>query len=200
MSEAEAATAQCTTTVPPEVCRVAVATGDALPVAFVSFVIALAVMVPADAAANGVALIVSGNHGARRRNGAARAKRELGRGAKCGGDGVRKRVAHRGRVGHGQCSGLLGLIVSRQRRERELVLLDLAGRGADLDLCGHLARLSLQCRGDARRPTWSLEGLKFVQAPHCMVSGASHGAVDDLRDVAGLGIAPGCAHARPAQA
>jgi hypothetical protein len=49
MSDAEAATAQCTTTVPPPVSIVAVATGEALPVAFVSLVMALAVIVPLEA-------------------------------------------------------------------------------------------------------------------------------------------------------
>lgn len=43
------------TTVPPEVSRVAVATGEALPVAFVSLVIAFAVAVPPDEAPNAVA-------------------------------------------------------------------------------------------------------------------------------------------------
>jgi hypothetical protein len=43
------------TTVPPEVCIVAVATGEALPVAFVSLVIAFAVAVPDDDAPNAVA-------------------------------------------------------------------------------------------------------------------------------------------------
>jgi hypothetical protein len=56
MSEPDAATAQWITTVPPEVCNVANATGLALPVAFVSLVMALAVAVPVLAAANAVAL------------------------------------------------------------------------------------------------------------------------------------------------
>ena len=55
MSDADAATAQWITTVPPEVSNVAVATADALPVALVSEVIALAVAVPEDDAANAVA-------------------------------------------------------------------------------------------------------------------------------------------------
>jgi len=42
--------------VPPEVCSVAVATGEALPVAFVSDVIALAVAVPLDDEPNAVEL------------------------------------------------------------------------------------------------------------------------------------------------
>lgn len=46
MSDADAATAQWITTVPAEVCKVAVATGEAFPVALVSLVIALAVAVP----------------------------------------------------------------------------------------------------------------------------------------------------------
>lgn len=46
MSEPEAATAQWITSVAPEVCNEAFATGEALPVAFVSEVIALAVAVP----------------------------------------------------------------------------------------------------------------------------------------------------------
>jgi hypothetical protein len=56
ISLADAATAQWITTVPPEVSSVAVATGEALPVAFVSLVIALAVAVPPLDAANAVAL------------------------------------------------------------------------------------------------------------------------------------------------
>jgi hypothetical protein len=56
MSLPEAATAQWITTVPPDVCNVAVATGDALPVAFVSAVIALAVAVPLEDAPKAVAL------------------------------------------------------------------------------------------------------------------------------------------------
>ena len=56
MSEAEAATAQWITTVPPEVCNVAVATGEALPVALVSAVMALAVAVPVEEAAKAVVL------------------------------------------------------------------------------------------------------------------------------------------------
>lgn len=59
MSEPEAATAQWITTVPADVSSVAVATGDALPVALVSDVIALAVAVPDDESANASAL--SGN-------------------------------------------------------------------------------------------------------------------------------------------
>jgi hypothetical protein len=46
MSEPEAATWQWITTVPPDVWIVAVATGEALPAAFVSLVIAFAVAVP----------------------------------------------------------------------------------------------------------------------------------------------------------
>ena len=56
MSEAEAATAQWITTVPPEVCKVANATGLALPVAAVSGVIELAVAIPDADAPNAVAL------------------------------------------------------------------------------------------------------------------------------------------------
>jgi hypothetical protein len=56
MSEPDAATAQWITTVPAEVCNVAVATGEALPVALVSEVIALAVAVPVTAAGKAVAL------------------------------------------------------------------------------------------------------------------------------------------------
>ena len=55
MSEPEEPTAQWITTVPPEVCNVAVATADALPVALVSEVIALAVAVPEDEAPKAVA-------------------------------------------------------------------------------------------------------------------------------------------------
>jgi hypothetical protein len=55
MSEPDAATAQWITMVPPEVCSVANATGEALPVALVSLVIALAVAVPLDDAPNAVA-------------------------------------------------------------------------------------------------------------------------------------------------
>ena len=55
MSDAEAATAQCITNVPPDVCRAALATGEALPAALVSDVIALAVAVPVDDAENAVA-------------------------------------------------------------------------------------------------------------------------------------------------
>lgn len=55
MSDADAATAQWITTVPPDVSRVAVATGEALPVALVSLVIALAVAVPEDEAPKAVA-------------------------------------------------------------------------------------------------------------------------------------------------
>jgi hypothetical protein len=51
----DAATAQCITTVPPDVCNVAVATAEALPVAFVSAVIELAVAVPVDDAPKAVA-------------------------------------------------------------------------------------------------------------------------------------------------
>lgn len=46
ISDELAATAQCITTVPPDVSSVAVATADALPVALVSDVIAFAVAVP----------------------------------------------------------------------------------------------------------------------------------------------------------
>jgi hypothetical protein len=56
MSEPEAATAQWITIVPPLVCSVANATGEALPVALVSEVMALAVAVPLDDAPNAVAL------------------------------------------------------------------------------------------------------------------------------------------------
>lgn len=49
ISEPLAATAQCTTTVPPPVSSVAVATGDALPVAFVSLVMLENVSTPAEA-------------------------------------------------------------------------------------------------------------------------------------------------------
>lgn len=52
MSEPEAATAQCTTTVPAPVSSVAVATADALPVALVSLVMLFAVMTPEEAAPN----------------------------------------------------------------------------------------------------------------------------------------------------
>ncbi|MBK6790785.1 MAG: hypothetical protein IPG77_25025 [Betaproteobacteria bacterium] len=45
----DAATVVCTITVPAPVSSVAVATGEAFPVAFVSLVIVLAVMTPADA-------------------------------------------------------------------------------------------------------------------------------------------------------
>jgi len=55
MSEAEAATAQWMTTVPPDVSSVAVATGLALPVALVSLVMALAVAVPVADAPKAVA-------------------------------------------------------------------------------------------------------------------------------------------------
>jgi hypothetical protein len=54
MSEPDAATEHCTTIVPPLVCIVANATGDALPVALVSAVIALAVAVPLDDAPKAV--------------------------------------------------------------------------------------------------------------------------------------------------
>lgn len=56
MSDPDAATAQWMTIVPPDVWRVAVATGEALPVAFVSLLMALAVAVPLDEAPNAVAL------------------------------------------------------------------------------------------------------------------------------------------------
>jgi hypothetical protein len=56
MSEPEAATAQWITTVPPDVWSVANATAEALPVALVSLVIALAVAVPVEAAPKAVAL------------------------------------------------------------------------------------------------------------------------------------------------
>jgi hypothetical protein len=56
MSDPDAATAQWITTVPPLVCSVANATGDALPVALVSEVMLLAVAVPLDDAPNAVAL------------------------------------------------------------------------------------------------------------------------------------------------
>jgi len=56
MSLPDAATAQWITTVPPDVCSVAVDTAVALPVAFVSAVIAFAVAVPLDDAPNAVAL------------------------------------------------------------------------------------------------------------------------------------------------
>jgi hypothetical protein len=59
MSDALAATAQCTTTVPPDVSNVAYATGLALPVAFVSLVIAFAVATPVLAAPKAVAEKVS---------------------------------------------------------------------------------------------------------------------------------------------
>jgi hypothetical protein len=55
MSDEDAATAQWITTVPPDVSNVAKATADALPVALVSEVIALAVAVPDDDAPNAVA-------------------------------------------------------------------------------------------------------------------------------------------------
>lgn len=55
MSLPEPATAQWITTVPPLVCSVAVATGEAFPVAFVSLVMALAVAVPELDAPNAVA-------------------------------------------------------------------------------------------------------------------------------------------------
>lgn len=54
MSDADAATAHWSTTVPPEVCNVAVATGDALPVALVSDVIVFAVAVPVEEAPKAV--------------------------------------------------------------------------------------------------------------------------------------------------
>ena len=56
MSLPLAATAQWITTVPALVCKVAKATADALPVAFVSDVIEFAVAVPLDDAPNAVAL------------------------------------------------------------------------------------------------------------------------------------------------
>ena len=55
MSDADAATAQCITNVPPDVCSAALATAEALPAALVSDVIALAVAVPVDDAAKAVA-------------------------------------------------------------------------------------------------------------------------------------------------
>ena len=55
MSEPEASTAQWITTVPPLVSSVAVATGEALPVALVSLVIELAVAVPDEDAPKAVA-------------------------------------------------------------------------------------------------------------------------------------------------
>src|SRR4051812_34717770 len=55
ISLAAAATAQWITSVPPEVSIEAVATGEALPVAFVSLLIAFAVAVPPEDAANAVA-------------------------------------------------------------------------------------------------------------------------------------------------
>jgi hypothetical protein len=54
ISEPDAATEHWITIVPPLVCKVAKATGEALPVALVSAVIALAVAVPLDAAPNAV--------------------------------------------------------------------------------------------------------------------------------------------------
>ena len=56
MSDADAATAQWMTSVPPDVSSEAVATGEALPVALVSLVIEFAVAVPLLDAANAVAL------------------------------------------------------------------------------------------------------------------------------------------------
>ena len=56
MSLPDAATAQWITTVPPDVSSVAVATGEAFPVAFVSLVIAFDVAVPDEDAPNAVAL------------------------------------------------------------------------------------------------------------------------------------------------
>jgi hypothetical protein len=56
MSLPLAATAQWITTVPPLVCKVANATGEALPVALVSEVMEFAVAVPLDDAPNAVAL------------------------------------------------------------------------------------------------------------------------------------------------
>ncbi len=55
MSLPDAATAQWITTVPPDVSRVAVATGEALPAAFVSDEMALAVAVPVEADPKAVA-------------------------------------------------------------------------------------------------------------------------------------------------
>ena len=55
MSEPDAATEHWITTVPPEVCRVANATADALPAALVSLVMALAVAVPEEDAPKAVA-------------------------------------------------------------------------------------------------------------------------------------------------
>jgi len=55
MSDADAATAQWITTVPPDVWSVAVATGDALPVAAVSDVMVAAVAVPVADAPKAVA-------------------------------------------------------------------------------------------------------------------------------------------------
>jgi len=59
MSDADAATAQWIISVPPDVCNDALATGEALPVAFVSDVIAFAVATPLDDAPN--AVVLSGN-------------------------------------------------------------------------------------------------------------------------------------------
>jgi hypothetical protein len=56
MSDPLAATAHWITTVPPDVCSVANATGEALPAALVSVVMALAVAVPVLDAPNAVAL------------------------------------------------------------------------------------------------------------------------------------------------
>jgi hypothetical protein len=56
ISEPLAATAHWITTVPPDVCSVANATGEALPAALASVVMALAVAVPVLAAPNAVAL------------------------------------------------------------------------------------------------------------------------------------------------
>lgn len=56
MSEPDAATAHWITTVPPDVCSVANATGEAFPAALVSLVMALAVAVPVLDAAKAVAL------------------------------------------------------------------------------------------------------------------------------------------------
>lgn len=55
MSPLAAVTAQWITTVPPDVSKVAVATGEAFPVALVSLVMVLAVAVPPDDAAKAVA-------------------------------------------------------------------------------------------------------------------------------------------------
>lgn len=59
MSLPDAATAQWITTVPADVSSVAVATGEALPVALVSLVMALAVATPDEASPNASALKAS---------------------------------------------------------------------------------------------------------------------------------------------